>query len=125
MTKMTKMTKAQKADQAASADIMRQYLRHADGTDPTEARPAPVRMLVTHVSRSGMQRRIKFLLAHNGEVWDMSHDVGTAIGWPVDDRGVKVDGCGMDMCFHLAYTLGMVLYHDTQSTRAGYAITNR
>jgi hypothetical protein len=71
---------------------------------------------VSHVSRSGMSRVIVPLV--------IQHDLNPAIrvrhiGWLVckalewgsdGDQGVKVQGCGMDMGFHLVETLGAVLF---------------
>jgi hypothetical protein len=49
--------------------------------------------------------------------------VARAIGWKFDQvhGGVKVDGAGMDMGFHLVYTLSQVLY----GAQEGYALKQR
>ena len=43
---------------------------------------------------------------------DMSWAVARLLGWSFDRRndGVKVNGCGMDMGFHLVYSLSYVLF---------------
>ena len=43
---------------------------------------------------------------------NVSRDVATVLGMPFDDVMVSVRsyGCGMDMAFHLAYSLGHALY---------------
>ena len=75
-----------------------------------------VACVLTHVSRSGMSRSIKVILPGDGgrHVWDASYLVARAVGWTFDRNhgGVKVDGCGMDMGFHLVYTLSRILYPD-------------
>ena len=73
-----------------------------------------------HVSRSGMQRQFKVLHGNaDGTVEDLSWAVARALGWSLGDRGVKVNGAGMDMGFHLVYTLAHALYGD------GYALGYR
>ncbi len=64
---------------------------------------------LNHVSRSGMQRRIRCHIVHKGQILDISYWVKTALDETIDDRGIKVDGCGMDMGFHLVYSLGHAL----------------
>lgn len=72
---------------------------------------AHVYCVIRSVSRSGMQRRISLFC--------ISGDSLVCIDWAasraMDDRqhadgGIIVHGCGMDMCFHLVYCLGRVLY---------------
>jgi hypothetical protein len=68
--------------------------------------------LVTHVSRSGMTRRIlPFIIVNNEPVsiaWHI-HQIGLfPRKYPNDD--LTVQGCGMDMTFHVVYELGRYLY---------------
>jgi hypothetical protein len=85
-----------------------------------------------HSSRSGMVRYITPIVIKDNEPRYLSHLVSKALDWPRDGRnrfeGVKVDGAGMDMGFHLVYTLSAVLYgidsgpnHDD----GGYALKHR
>lgn len=74
--------------------------------------------VLRHVSRSGMSRNIDlYYIKDNKPVW-ISAYVGCAIGSPQSKRnwersqGLTVGGCGMDMGFHLVYSLGRVLYRD-------------
>ncbi len=67
---------------------------------------------VKHVSRSGMQRSINvFQIEDNSPRW-LSYWVAKALGWGFDDKreAVKVGGCGMDMGFHLVYSLSRTLF---------------
>jgi len=50
-----------------------------------------------------------------------SFHVANVLKWTYKDKtnSVGVGGCGMDMGFHLVYTLASVLYND------GYALTHR
>lgn len=53
---------------------------------------------VTHVSKSGMSRRIKVHAVVNGELESLTWAIARVTESPMDDRGVRIDGCGMNMC---------------------------
>jgi predicted HAD superfamily phosphohydrolase len=79
------------------------------------------------VSSSGMTRRISvFVVDSDGDLRDISYYVGAVLGWSITDvmghRTVRVDGCGMDMGFHLVYSLSYALYRADGVERAGYVI---
>tara|TARA_R110000823_G_C15693993_1_gene475688 strand:+ start:182 stop:526 length:345 start_codon:yes stop_codon:yes gene_type:complete len=82
---------------------------------------------VRHVARSGMSRRISVLATSirsgDGSISNYSYAVSQVLGWKHgpsrESASVKVSGCGMDMGFHLVYTLSSILYGD------GYAIKQR
>ncbi len=68
------------------------------------------------VSRSGISRKIKVILlkvGEDGQPYPLfpNYAVSQALGWAQDSRSdaIKVRGCGMDMGFHLVYTLGQVI----------------
>lgn len=65
-----------------------------------------------HVSRSGMMRRIAVTACIDGEYANISYYVARALGWTLDDGGIRVSGCGMDMGFHVVHCLGYALYPD-------------
>lgn len=67
---------------------------------------------VLHVSRSGMSRTIQTTISHKGQVFDISHLVAAATGMRFDrDRGgVVAGGVGMDMAFHVVYSLSRALF---------------
>lgn len=67
-----------------------------------------VQTILRHVSRSGMTRAISPVF--NGK--DISYLVGPVVGYRLDRRhdGLKVEGCGMDMGFHLVYGLSRRLF---------------
>lgn len=68
--------------------------------------------ILRHVSRSGMQREIGVLASlGEGDFRHPNYAVSKALGWPQGKSdSVKVGGCGMDMGFHLAYTVSAVCY---------------
>ena len=96
-----------------------------------------VRTILRHVSRSGMTRRISAVLVNGSETRDLD--------WLIDKAGIfregkggglVLSGCGMDMGFHLVYTLGSRLYpkgtetpHGTRNgvpdSDGGYALKHR
>lgn len=80
-----------------------------------------VAVVQRHVSASGMSRAISVLAATENDIEDVSWLVRRALGWPLNHRhgGVVVKGAGMDMHFHLVYTLAQTLYGD------GYALKHR
>lgn len=119
---MKKLTKAQQAERNAALETLRKIF----------PKGATVHCRVEHVSRSGMLRHISIrgyfrnddgsiALAPNGEPMECHPDYSASLvlGWPMAREGIKVPGCGMDMCFHLVYTLSHYLHGD------GYALNHR
>lgn len=64
------------------------------------------------VSRSGMMRHISMAVIEDGALRDITWLVADIIGERMDrdTGGIRVSGCGMDMGFHLVYSLGRALY---------------
>lgn len=116
------LSKAQQARLAEERNDAIKALRDDYGLRPGST----VSTVMTHLSRSGMRRSIKLLVPatvtdRHGErlgISDVSWAVARAVGWRFDrdHGGVIVDGAGMDMGFHVVYTLSSVLYED------GYAL---
>lgn len=79
---------------------------------------------VEHVSQSGMSRRIVPLAIVGDDIVNLSWHL---IKLNIADKprgqyvegSVHVGGCGMDMCFALAYDIGQTLYGD------GYSVKKR
>lgn len=65
-------------------------------------------------SRSGMSRTISVVVPGPDGIHDITWLVARAMGERLTDanghRAIKVGGCGMDMGFHLVYSLSRVLY---------------
>lgn len=101
------MSRVSKKDRQKAIDRLKDLLKPGD----------TVHTLVRHVSQSGMMRIIdvyKFACDDKGRVtryW-LSYSVAKVLEWPFNKKraGIRVDGCGMDMGFHLVYTLGRVLF---------------
>jgi hypothetical protein len=75
--------------------------------------------ILNNVSRSGMNRRISVAIGDGKAITNITWHVARALGEPVKNRagyvqdvGISVGGCGMDMGFHLVYSLSRVLFPD-------------
>ena len=97
------MSKAEekRKEQAEAIDRLRKMLRPGD----------TVYTICKSVSRSGMFRRIQVLIGKGREVCDITWLVDRAVGgWSMKDGALGVSGCGMDMGFHVVYTLSRVVF---------------
>lgn len=64
-----------------------------------------------HVSRSGMMRHISVLVQQDGELIDITEEVGDVLDYGMaEDGGLRVGGAGMDMGFHVVYGLSRSLF---------------
>jgi hypothetical protein len=109
MKRLTKIEKQTNHDKAVEA--LREILTTGD----------TIYTVVTSRSGSGMYRHIKAVVATpGGTVRDISNLISDALGWKWHDEGaVGVSSCGMDIGFHLAYSLSRELLDD------GYALRHR
>lgn len=106
---MTTATREKREQREQAIEKLREWLKPGD----------TVTTVLLHCSRSGMQRTIEPVIAYRNqdgtcEPMAIGWAVARALDWRFDrDRGgVKVSGCGMDMGFHLVYTLSRVLFPD-------------
>lgn len=70
--------------------------------------------IVRHVSKSGMSRLIDFyVMVDNRPMW-VTPAIRDILGYKQDEKtsALKVGGTGMDMCFHVVYSLGYKLHND-------------
>lgn len=86
-------------DKEEAIEFLREILKPGD----------VVYCILRHVSKSGMTRHISFL---SKDLRGITHFVGLATGYKVSpkDGGLVVGGCGMDMGFHVVYSLGRILF---------------
>jgi len=81
---------------------------------------------LNHVSQSGMTRHISVRQIKKDYPLDWTRLVSIALDWKEGKNrfggynGIKVGGCGMDMGFHLIYTLSSVLYNDGYAIKQGW-----
>lgn len=109
-------------------NILRNNMRERDAHRPE------LYVLNRHVSRSGMLRRVSVFVVNGGELVDVTRLVADVTGFKLSRNyttnadTLALQGAGMDMHFHLTYTLGRKLYPagDTRPgathTDAGYMI---
>ncbi len=70
-----------------------------------------VHCVLRNVSGSGMSRRISLFITTGDDLRNIDMLTASAIGWKVSEKGgIVVSGCGMDMGFHIVYTLGYALW---------------
>ncbi|MFN8758825.1 MAG: hypothetical protein ACK5XA_08455 [Tagaea sp.] len=90
---------------------------------------ATAHTILRHRSRSGMSRRISIVVPDkDGELLCVDWLAAQVLGWPCNGNGegIKVGGCGMDMGFHLVYSLSHSLYRaDDDGGRGGYTLKHR
>ncbi len=81
--------------------------------------------IVTHVSKSGMSRHVRCYLHTKDGIENITGLVAVALEWRRSHGAnwdLIVEGCGMDMCFHTVYTLGQVMFRETNG---GYMLNKR
>jgi hypothetical protein len=61
---------------------------------------------ITSVSKSGMSRKMKVYISTSDGIEQITYWTAKALGWSLNEKGITVTGCGMDMGFHLVYCLG-------------------
>jgi hypothetical protein len=88
---------------------------------------ATVYTVLRSVSSSGMTRHISLKVAQGDDIYDITYLAAQALGDKVHDKHgfntLKVNGCGMDMGFHIVYSLSSVLFAGQE--RAGYKLAQR
>ena len=126
---MAKLTKQQIADKNEALENLRALFaetRAPENAHLTERELAAMRtvyVVLRSVSKSGMSRTMTLFVMRNGEPHYITYDVARAVGWNRDREGnLKVSGCGMDMGFHVVYTLAGLLY---PGERGGNTLTHR
>ena len=111
---MTTVKEKQLDREYAVSKLLEHYVREG----------ATVYTVLRSVSASGMTRHISLLVANEGEINDITYYAAQALGDTLKEskghRSIRVNGCGMDMGFHLVYNLSSVLFHGQE--RAGYLL---
>jgi hypothetical protein len=98
------MTKAQEKDRDEARAELRARLKPGQ----------EILCVLRSVSRSGMSRVIDLKVIEDGEMRGLGWTAARALGDKYDTKaeGIKVPGCGMDMGFHIVYSLSSVLWRD-------------
>ncbi len=104
---------------------LRVYLKPKRGESTT------IYTMLRHVSASGMSRRISafYVNRKTGELISLDWYIERILGWKRSDKGgIIVGGCGMDMGFHLIYSLSSAIYHDPKNKKgrdSGYTLKHK
>jgi hypothetical protein len=98
------MTKQKQSERDEAIARLRETLKPGD----------TVFTVLRSVSRSGMNRKIDLYKIEDGSPQWLSRLAAKACDWTFDNKrdAVSVGGCGMDVGFHLVYSLSRVLFHD-------------
>jgi hypothetical protein len=106
-----------KALKQADQELARMSLREMLESD---ANPR-VGTILRHVSASGMSRDISLYYKEQHITYKVAEAMGEKCKNSHGFNAIRVQGCGMDMGFHLVYGLSSVLFgHDN---RGGYKIS--
>lgn len=83
-----------------------------------------VATVLTHISSSGMSRRLKVIIAVDGAPFNITRYVAEATGYRLNDHegSIIVGGCGFDAGFHVVYGLGLALW--PKGTRKPHGVRN-
>lgn len=98
---MATETKARKEERKAEAIALLRRLLPPGGK---------VWAQVTHVSRSGMMKRVQVMIIIDGDICDVTGIVANALGDSRNDDGIRVGGCGFDAAFDVVHRLSYVLH---------------
>lgn len=73
-----------------------------------------LRYLKTHVSASGLNSFLRFFVARDSSIVEVTRLISLALDLRLDPkkRGVKVSGYGLDLGDYIASTLSKLLYDD-------------
>lgn len=81
--------------------------------------------VLRHVSSSGMSRNIDFYVIRDNQPRYITGLIAQALDYKLSKNGgLTVGGCGMDMGFHVIYTLSSMLYKSDGSI-GSYKLTNK
>lgn len=75
---------------------------------------ATVYTVLRSVSSSGMSCTMSLKVARDGKILDLTYYAATVLDYPLVEvngsRALRVGGCGMDMGFHIVYSLSRSLF---------------
>jgi hypothetical protein len=81
--------------------------------------------VIRSVSSSGMSRTMSVKIVRDNRVDDITFHVAHALDYPLVEvngsRAIRVGGAGMDLGFHVVYSLSSVLFRG-QAVDAGYLL---
>lgn len=110
---MTTTIKAKDIDKDYSREqLLTHYLTEGD----------TVYSVIRSVSASGMSRTISLKVISGGQLCDITYSVAGLLGYSVINyhgyNAIRVNGAGMDMCFHIVSEIATVLFNDYKALRS-------
>ncbi len=95
-TKPIKLTAKELKTKEARTDLLKYYIK----------KNTKLLIVIKSVSKSGMSRRMKVLVNN----YNITYLVADLCNLSVNDNGLLITGCGMDMAFWLANHITFCLY---------------
>lgn len=106
----------------AKEQLMTHYINEGD----------TIYTVLRSVASSGMSRTMSLKVAKDGKILDLTYYASVVLDYPLVEvngsRAIRVGGCGMDMGFHVVYSLARVLFRDKyevqpEAVDAGYSLS--
>jgi hypothetical protein len=123
---METATLSKKEQKQADFDYAKNYLLNHYLTEGST-----VYTVLRSVSSSGMSRTISLKVVKGSHISDITYYASVVLGYKLVEvngsRALRVGGCGMDMGFHVVYSLARVLFRDKyegqpDAVDAGYSL---
>lgn len=98
------MTKSEKLESTQEMETLKKWVKPG-GTLYT---------ILRHRAASGMSRVLDLYVIVDGEPLRLSWSASKVLGWTYNrnHEGILVRGCGLDVGYHLVYSLGRLLFAD-------------
>jgi len=110
---MTKKEQKQQEVQEAKEQLLKWFVKEGD----------TVYTVLRSVSSSGMSRTMSLKVANEGRISDLTYWASKVLDYPLVEvngsRALRVGGCGMDMGFHVVYSLARGLFRDKYEAGQG------
>jgi hypothetical protein len=122
MTTATKKQQKQEDYNYAKKQLLEFFVKEGD----------TIYTVLRSVAPSGMSRTMSLKVAREGKILDLTYWASVVLEYPLVEvngsRAIRVGGCGMDMGFHVVYSLARVLFRDkyegqADSVDAGYSLS--
>jgi len=119
---MTKKQQKQEDYNYAKKQLLEYFVKEGD----------TVYTVLRSVAPSGMSRTMSLKVAKEGRILDLTYYASVVLDYTLVEvngsRALRVGGCGMDMGFHVVYSLSRVLFRDKyegqpDAVDAGYSLS--
>ena len=119
---MTKKQQKQESYDYAKKQLLEYFVTEGD----------TIYTVLRSVAPSGMSRTMSLKMAKGEYIQDLTYYASIVLDYPLVEvngsRAIRVGGCGMDMGFHVVYSLSRVLFRDKyegqpDAVDAGYSLS--